>query len=64
MTDDATNTEAVYEAMAQAIDAAGPERTELLLAKFALLLSEETRDTGKVLALLSQAAATLSPGRL
>jgi hypothetical protein len=29
--------EAVYDALAQAIDQAGPERTELLLVKLALL---------------------------
>lgn len=36
--------EAVYDALAQAIDQAGPERTELLLVKLALLAANQLGD--------------------
>ena len=38
--------EAVYDALAQAIDQAGPERTELLLVKLALLNAKTLGDAG------------------
>jgi hypothetical protein len=43
-----TELEAIYDALAQAVDRAPPGRSELLLAKLALLLAHEIGDAGRV----------------
>ncbi len=47
--------EAVYEAVAKAIDAAGPNGSEVFLAKLVLLLAREIGDAERVLALVARA---------
>ena len=47
--------ETVYEALAAAIDRAGTEKAELLLAKLALLLTQELGDAPAALAAIAQA---------
>lgn len=51
--------ETVYEALAEAIDRAGAEKSELLLAKVALLLAQELGDAPAVLASIAQAGRHL-----
>lgn len=51
--------EAVYDALAQAIDAAGPEKSELLLTKLALLLAQATGQRDVVLQAITDAALDL-----
>ena len=48
--------ETVYEALAKGVDAAGP-RSELFLAKAALLLARELGDAARAMALIESAAA-------
>ena len=47
--------EQVYEALARAYDAAGPDRGEVFLGKVALLLAHEIGDAARVLALIADA---------
>lgn len=54
-----TDVEAVYDALAQTLDAAGPQKSELFLAKLALLLAHEVGDVARVRTLIAQAAANL-----
>jgi hypothetical protein len=51
--------EPVYEALAAAIDAVGPERSEIFLAKLVLLLGREVGDTDRALALVAEAQRNL-----
>lgn len=51
--------ETVYERLAEAIDQAGPEHSELLLARLVLLLAEAQQDSGPVLAAIDSALAGL-----
>ena len=50
--------EQVYDELAQAVDRAG-ERSELFLAKLALLLAQELGDRGRLAALIVAAEADL-----
>lgn len=54
-----TTLETVYERLAEAIDAAGPEKETLLLAKLALLLAEALGDPDRVVGLIEDAARDL-----
>lgn len=47
--------ETVYEALAEALDAAGPERETLFLTRLALLLAKDFSDAGRVKALIGEA---------
>lgn len=58
MSDRAETLEALWEKLAQAIDAAGPEQEVLFLAKLALLLGRELQDA-RVDELIAQALADL-----
>lgn len=58
MLDDA-GVEAFYEALAGAIDVAGPERETLFLTRLALLLAHAGGDRGSALAAVSSALAGL-----
>jgi hypothetical protein len=51
--------EALWERLAEAVAAAGPERERLFLAKLALLLAREVGDAGRVMALIAAALADL-----
>ncbi len=51
--------EATYDRLAEAIDAAGEGRTELVLVKLALLLAQELGDADCVAALIAEAQADL-----
>ncbi len=51
--------EQVYDALAQAIDQAGPERTELFLTKLSLLLANEIADDARVQTLIESALRDL-----
>lgn len=51
--------ERVYEVLADHIDLVGPAKTELFLAKLALLLSNEVGDAKRVLNLIEKARAHL-----
>lgn len=51
--------EAVYDALAQAIDRAGPARSELFLVKLALLLAHDVGDAARVQALIEDALRDL-----
>jgi len=53
--------ETVYEAMAEAIDAVGPEHSEVFLAKLCLALAHELGDGGKALELIADCGKDL-PG--
>ena len=53
------DTEAVYERLAEEIDAAGPRRAQVFLAKVALLLANEIADRDRVLKLVDEAAGGL-----
>ncbi|WP_170329020.1 DUF2783 domain-containing protein [Ruegeria arenilitoris] len=49
--------ETVYEAIAKSIDLVGPQQSEHFLARLALLLSQESDSTEKVLSLVKQAGS-------
>lgn len=51
--------ETVYERLAETIDAVGPDRETLLLAKLALLLARELDDPDRVIGLVAEAAQDL-----
>jgi len=51
--------EAVYEALAEKLDAVGPDRRDLFLAKLALLLSQDLGDTALVRTRIDEAARNL-----
>jgi len=51
--------ERVYEALAEKLDAVGSEKSELFLAKLALLLSREIEDPARVIDLIHDAADNL-----
>jgi hypothetical protein len=51
--------EKVYDLLAAAIDAAGPEREALFLAKLCLILAHESRDLATVEAAIESAKADL-----
>jgi hypothetical protein len=51
--------EQVYDALALKIDAAGSARSELFLAKLALLLSHEVGQADRVLELIEEASQNL-----
>ncbi|MCB1381462.1 MAG: DUF2783 domain-containing protein [Notoacmeibacter sp.] len=51
--------ETVYEALAETLDAIGPDKRELFLAKLALLLASEIGDPARVTLCISEAAANL-----
>ncbi|WP_135467321.1 DUF2783 domain-containing protein [Crenalkalicoccus roseus] len=51
--------EALWERLAEAVAAAGPERERLFLAKLALLLAREVDDAERVAALIAAALADL-----
>lgn len=53
------NLEDFYAAVAEAIDAAGPQREALLLSKLSLLLGHALGDPGKAIALVGEAAHDL-----
>ena len=53
--------ERLYDALALAIDAAGPEREALLLTKLALLLANEIGDEAAVNQAVALAASQLAP---
>jgi hypothetical protein len=51
--------EATYDHLAEAIDAAGPDRSELMLVKLCLLLAQDLGDADRVQALIQAALADL-----
>ncbi len=51
--------EKVYDLLATAIDAAGPEKEALFLAKLCLILAHESRDLATVEAAIESAKADL-----
>lgn len=51
--------ESTYDALAQAIDRAGADKSELMLTKLVLLLAQELGDAPRVLALVETALADL-----
>jgi phosphoribosylaminoimidazole carboxylase (NCAIR synthetase) len=51
--------EQVYDALAQAIDQAGPQHTELFLTKLSLLLANEIADDARVQTLIESALRDL-----
>lgn len=51
--------EATYDRLADAIDAAGPDRSELLLVKLALLLAQDLGDADRVADLIGAAGHDL-----
>lgn len=54
-----TQVEQVYDGLAQTLDTVGQEKSELFLAKLALLLAREIGDPGRVLGLIVDASANL-----
>lgn len=50
-----TDVERVYEALAEGVDRAGAQNSELFLAKLALLLSHELGDAARAVALIKMA---------
>ncbi|MFT7593404.1 MAG: hypothetical protein ACI8R4_000717 [Paracoccaceae bacterium] len=52
--------ETVYEAIALGIDAAGPQKAELFLAKLALLLARDTGDVEKTRTRIAEASKNLT----
>ena len=54
-----TDLERTYDLLAEAIDRAGEDRSELLLTKLALLLAQEVGDSQRVAALVEVALADL-----
>ena len=59
MAADAETLETLWEGLAEAITAAGPEREALFLAKLALLLGREIGDTRRIEALIATALRDL-----
>jgi hypothetical protein len=57
MTDE--DIETIYETIAREIDTVGADKSELFLAKLALLLAREVDDRNRVLACVSGASASL-----
>jgi hypothetical protein len=53
--------EQIYDALAQAIDHAGEEKSELLLVKLALLSAQALGDHDRFLRLVQQASDDLGP---
>ena len=53
--------EIVYEALAQAIDRAGPAQAEVYLAKLALALADERGDSDRVCAAIAECETGLAP---
>jgi hypothetical protein len=51
--------ETTYDRLAEAIDAAGEQRSELMLVKLALLLAQDLGDADRVAALIAEAQADL-----
>lgn len=51
--------EQVYDCLAEAIDQAGPERTELFLSKLSLLMADAIGDEQRVAALVKTALLNL-----
>lgn len=51
--------EQVYEQLAQGIDAVGEGKSEIFLAKVALLLAQEVGDVARLTTLIEQAKADL-----
>jgi hypothetical protein len=51
--------EATYDRLAEAIDAAGADKSELMLVKLALLLAQDLGDADRVAALIAEAQADL-----
>lgn len=51
--------EHIYDALAQTLDTVGAEKSELFLAKLALLLGREVGDPDRVVTLISEASANL-----
>lgn len=51
--------EATYDRLAEAIDAAGPEKSELMLVKLALLLAQDLGDANRVADLIHAASTDL-----
>lgn len=54
-----TDLEAFFGALADALDAVGPEREALMLTKLALLLARELGDAGRAQSLIEQACLDL-----
>ena len=52
--------EALWERLAEAIEAAGPERDRLMLSKLTLLLAEALGDAGRAASLIQSAMEDLS----
>lgn len=57
-----TDLETVYDAIAEAVDAAPAERRELFLAKLAFVLAELVGDAGEVAEAIEAAARDLDRG--
>ena len=53
--------ETVYDTLAEAIDQAGPERSELFLTKLCLLLANQSGDDDAFKQLVTAALADLTP---
>jgi hypothetical protein len=53
--------EALYDELAEAIDAAGPERESVFLAKLVLCLARELGDAGRVSTLIRDCLAEPAP---
>jgi hypothetical protein len=51
--------ETTYDHLAEAIDAAGPDKSELMLVKLCLLLAQDVGDADRVAALIKSALADL-----
>lgn len=51
--------EQVYDALAQTLDTVGAEKSELFLAKLALLLAREVGDPDRACTLIAEASANL-----
>lgn len=56
---DIAGLESVYETLASAIDAVGPDKTELFLVKLALLSAREIGDAQRLAALVANAQKDL-----
>ncbi|AXI47631.1 DUF2783 domain-containing protein [Sulfitobacter sp. SK012] len=54
-----TDVERVYDALAEALDMVGAEKSKLFLAKLALLLPKELDDVERVLSLINMASINL-----
>jgi hypothetical protein len=55
-----TNLETVYDTLALALDQAGPDHQDLLLAKLALLLAQDLGDADLVCQRIKEAAENLN----